>query len=326
MIDTSCTRRQFLRSAAAASLGGLAVNLPLAVPATENKADGPESAADTLIILWMAGGMAHTETFDPKRYTPFEPGLASSEVLSTFPAIDTAVDHIKISEGLEHIAQVMDRGTLIRSHVAADLGAILHSRHQYHWHTGYEPPLTVAAPHLGAWLSYALGPKNPALPAFIDIGQRYAGNGEAEELKAFQTGGFLGSDHGPFRIPDPAQAVQAIRPPAGMSRERFQERYQAYRKLVATATGDLESRHKESLLRALEKANRLMDSPASKAFDLSLEPRSVYESYDAGPFGLGCLSPGVSPRRGPAASRSRPSTFRSSAGTHTTTATRGRGN
>ena len=28
-----------------------------------------------VIVLWMAGGMAHTETFDPKRYTPFEKGL-----------------------------------------------------------------------------------------------------------------------------------------------------------------------------------------------------------------------------------------------------------
>ena len=44
----------------------------------------------------------------------------------------------------------MDRGTLIRSYTAGDLGFILHSRHQYHWHTGYAPPQTVAAPHIGA--------------------------------------------------------------------------------------------------------------------------------------------------------------------------------
>ena len=57
--------------------------------------------ADTVIVLWMAGGMAHTETFDPKRYTPFEAGLEPEQVLSTFPSIDTAVDNIKISQGLE---------------------------------------------------------------------------------------------------------------------------------------------------------------------------------------------------------------------------------
>src|SRR5215469_1565824 len=100
----------------------------------------PPPTADSLIILWMAGGMASTETFDPKRYTPFAPGVRTSEVLSTFPAIDTAVDHIKFSKGLESIAKVVDRGSLIRSFQAADLGFILHSRHQFHWHTGYIPP------------------------------------------------------------------------------------------------------------------------------------------------------------------------------------------
>lgn len=70
--------------------------------------------------------MAQTETFDPKRYTPYESGLASERVLSTFPAINTAVDSIKISQGLERLARVMDRGTLIRSYQAGDLGFILH--------------------------------------------------------------------------------------------------------------------------------------------------------------------------------------------------------
>ena len=35
----------------------------------------PKATADTVILLWMAGGMAQTETFDPKRYTPFAPGM-----------------------------------------------------------------------------------------------------------------------------------------------------------------------------------------------------------------------------------------------------------
>ena len=59
--------------------------------------------------------MASTETFDPKLYTPFEKGLAPDKVLSTFPAIDTSVDHIKLTKGLEKIGSVMDQGTLIRS-------------------------------------------------------------------------------------------------------------------------------------------------------------------------------------------------------------------
>ena len=55
---------------------------------------------------------------------------------------------------------------------AGDLGFILHSRHQYHWHTGYVPPQTVHAPHMGAFIARTLGPRDPAVPAFINIGQR----------------------------------------------------------------------------------------------------------------------------------------------------------
>ena len=118
--------------------------------------------------------MAGPDTFDPKRYVPFEKGLPVERVMSTFPAIDTVVDNIKFTAGLEEMAKVMDRGTLIRSHFQPDLGFILHTRHQYHWHTGYVPPQTVAAPHLGAWMAKVLGPRNPVMPAFVDVGQRLA--------------------------------------------------------------------------------------------------------------------------------------------------------
>ena len=65
------------------------------------RAAAPPATADSIIVLWMAGGMASTETFDPKRYTPFAPGVRTSEVLSTFPAIDTSVDQIRFSKGLD---------------------------------------------------------------------------------------------------------------------------------------------------------------------------------------------------------------------------------
>jgi hypothetical protein len=65
-------------------------------------------------------------------------GMAPSGFLSTFPSIDTSVDGIKFSEGLERLAQVIDRGTLIRSYTAGDLGFILHSRHQYQRHIGLD--------------------------------------------------------------------------------------------------------------------------------------------------------------------------------------------
>ena len=282
------TRRDFLKTATTATLSALAAGFPRQLLADSEEKIMP--TADTVIVLWMAGGMAHTETFDPKRYTPFEPGLKPEQVLSTFPQIDTAVDDIKLTEGLENIAQVMDRATLIRSYTAGDLGFILHSRHQYQWHTGYAPPQTVAAPHIGSIIARTLGPKEPAVPAFIDIGQRFD-LGEGEELKAFHTAGFLGSEYGPFIIANPEEAVKTVRPPAGMSPSRFESRSNFYKRLVAQSPiGQLGSDYqKESLLRSLDNAHRLLSSPAAKAFDLALEPKASYDKYNAGKFGLGCL-------------------------------------
>ena len=116
------TRRDFLKSASVATLSALVAGEPR-VWADETQLDHPKATADTLILLWMAGGMAAPETFDPKRYQPFEVGLPVEKVMSTFPAIDTAVDNIKICEGLENIAKVMDRATLDPLPRAARSGA-----------------------------------------------------------------------------------------------------------------------------------------------------------------------------------------------------------
>src|SRR5206468_11340152 len=246
----------------------------------------PRPSADICILLWMAGGMAAPETFDPKRYTPFEVGVPAERILCTFPSIPTAVDGVRVAQGLEHVAGVLDRGTLIRSHVVADLGHILHSRHQYHWHTGYVPPQTVACPHLGSWIARVRGPNNPAIPAFINIGQRLEGVGESEELKAFTTGGFLGSEYGPFNLPYPSDAIAAVRPPKGMTPERFEARQKRLRELIKRSPmGDLATDyHQESMLRAVENAHRLLSSRERDAFDLTKEPKEIYEKYNTGRF------------------------------------------
>ena len=286
--QTKITRRRYLQQLSAASLAALTASEPKSVA---DDIKHPQAKADTCILIWMAGGMAAPDTFDPKRYVPFKVGVPSEKIISTFPAIDTVVDDIKITKGLENIAKVLDRGTLIRSHVLPDLGHILHSRHQYHWHTGYVPPQTVAAPHLGAWIAKVLGPKNPAIPAFIDIGQRLEGIGEKEELKAFHTAGFLGSEFGPFLLPYPQQAIQAVRPPKEMTPARFQNRYKFYKELVKSSpTGKVSSDYqRESMIRAMDNAHRLLSSKDRKAFDLTLEPKQSYDKYNTGRFGLGCL-------------------------------------
>ncbi|MCA9248538.1 MAG: DUF1501 domain-containing protein, partial [Planctomycetales bacterium] len=253
-------RRTFLKRMAAASAAALMAGEPKLL--ASDRVEQPAPRADACIVLWMAGGMAAPDTFDPKRYVPFKPGTPVEKVISTFPAIDTAVDNIKICAGLENIAGVMDRGTLIRSHVLPDLGSILHSRHQYHWHTGYVPPQTVACPHIGAWMARVLGPRNPVMPPFINIGQRLEGIGENEEIKAFTTAGFFGSEFGPMNLPYPDQAALAVRPPKDMAPGRFANRYKFFRSLVdhSPRREFLSDFQQESMLRSLENAYRLLNA------------------------------------------------------------------
>jgi hypothetical protein len=287
------TRREFIRLMTSAGIATLMAGQPRTLFGGDPgpKAVHSPARADACILLWMAGGMAAPETFDPKAYYPFEVELPVERILSTFPAIDTAVDNIKISAGLENIARVMDRATLVRSHVQPDLGHILHSRHQYHWHTGYVPPQTVAAPHIGAWMAKILGPNNPVIPSFINIGQRLEGVGESEELKAFTTAGFLGSEYGPFNLPFPEEAERAVRPPSGMSSERFASRYNLFKRLVQESpqTEFISEYHQDSILRGFENAHRLLSSKDKVAFDLTLEPKDSYDAYNVSRFGRGCL-------------------------------------
>src|SRR6056297_888773 len=94
-------RRDFLKQLSAAGAAALMAGEPRSLAANEvGHVEHPEATADSCILLWMGGGMAAPETFDPKRYLPFEKGMPVDSVLSTFPSIDTSVDDIKICAGM----------------------------------------------------------------------------------------------------------------------------------------------------------------------------------------------------------------------------------
>ena len=140
-------------------------------------------------------------------------------------------------------------------------------------------------------MSRVLGPRQSVMPAFINIGQRLEGVGENEELKAFTTAGFFGSEFGPMNLPYPEEAALAVRPPKGMEPGRFSSRYEHFKRLVAGAPGRefTSDYHQESMLRSMENAHRLLSAKEREAFDIGLEPKEVQEQYDTGRFGRGCL-------------------------------------
>ena len=65
-------RRKFLKNTSAAAIAALGAAAPMSslfLSSCNNRKI--VSKADTVILLWMGGGMAHTDTFDPKKFTPF---------------------------------------------------------------------------------------------------------------------------------------------------------------------------------------------------------------------------------------------------------------
>ncbi|MBL8856727.1 MAG: DUF1501 domain-containing protein, partial [Planctomycetaceae bacterium] len=95
-------RREFLRKLGAATVATLGFGAPRLFAAADGQTiSHPQATADSCIVLWMGGGMAAPDTFDPKRYVPFKVGVPVAEIESTFPSIDSVVDTIKLTEGLE---------------------------------------------------------------------------------------------------------------------------------------------------------------------------------------------------------------------------------
>ena len=66
--------------------------------------------ADSCIFLWLGGGAAHIDTFDPKRR-----GDGKKSAGSYYEAIPTAQEGIKVCEHLPRLADRLDRCVLIRS-------------------------------------------------------------------------------------------------------------------------------------------------------------------------------------------------------------------
>jgi hypothetical protein len=279
-------RRTFLTATAAGiSLNGWLSRLAAAAP------DGkrPKSC----ILLWMAGGPSHIDTFDPKPEAP-------ADVRGEFQAIETSVSGIRISEHFPRFAKLMQHAAILRGMSTLESD---HKLATYHLHTGYQNRAgAVSFPSLGAIVAKELGQRDVALPNFITIGR-----GPQEAL----TSGFLGPDQQPLTVNDPVRGLDFIEPdgePRQFARqiellhgfdEAFHSRYQS-------PAGDT---HRTSITRAV----RLMNSKQKEAFDLSREPENIREMYGppssvtapaaasgkmtkmvssgerAGSFGQGCL-------------------------------------
>ena len=145
---TDFNRRTLLRAASIAAAGWLTPVAHLLGRAEEQKTG--REPAQSVILLWLAGGPSQLETFDP------HPGKA---IAGGTEAIDTAVEGIQLAAGYERLAEQMESISLVRSVVSKEGD---HERGTYMVKTGYQPNPTVVHPSIGALCCHELPETHPS--------------------------------------------------------------------------------------------------------------------------------------------------------------------
>ena len=275
--DCEKFHRRDVLQVGALSLLGLTMSKYEALADTTKKSGGMtkgSGTADSAILIWLAGGPSHLDTFDPKPEAPIE-------IRGNFNAINTNVSGIQLAEPLKKTAAIMDKLAVVRS-VTSPTAA--HEIGTHYMLTGFLPLPGFAVPSYGAVASNLLGPRS-ALPPYISIQQ------PGSEMGA----GFLGASLNPF-CPggDPANpnfSVRDLNPPAKMTQDKM-ERRRALRDVVDNAFRQHEKG--SDTARAVDSFyNRayslLSSSEARAAFDLKAETEELKNAYGRNNFGQSLL-------------------------------------
>lgn len=283
------SRREVLRLGGAC---GLALTLPTLLRAQgQAPAAGTFGRARSLIVLYLHGGHAQQETWDPK---PDGPSPARGE----FGAIRTSVPGVQVSELIPRSAALMHKLTVIRSlshgnanHVQATLSALSGHAHPPSAEArGDFPPSAADFPPFGAVVNH-LRP-GAALPTWVQVGPTMRrSNGT---ILHGQFPGFLGVRHSPLAVDQdllPADVrIDAVSPDPSVPVLRLTDRGRLL---------DQVERQRRQLDRAADlqtfdafhqRAFGLLSAPeTARAFDLVAEPAAVRARYGRTQFGQRCL-------------------------------------
>ncbi len=258
------SRRGFLQTLSGGALAAGALNFRdvMSLQAEELRKQGK-----SMILLWMAGGPSHFETFDPK---------PEAENGGPTEAIQTAVPGIQIANGWEKTATMMQDIALIRSMTNKEGN---HRRASYQMHTGYVPSGSVKHPSLASNIARELGQVDAALPSFVKIG---AGRNNIAGA------GFLGVDYEPFAVNEAGALPENVA--SGVPHPRYNKRLGLLDRLEGNFAGKGGEVNVTEHRKLYKKASKLVLSPDVKAFGpRSQEPDELKAAYGDTKFGRGCL-------------------------------------
>jgi Protein of unknown function (DUF1501) len=284
-------RRHLLRLGGLTGMGLLLPDLFRAWAETRSTGQGTFGRARSVIVLYLHGGHAQQETWDPK---PDGPAPEKGE----FGAIATSVVGVRVSELLPRCAQIMHRLAIIRSmshananHVQASLSALTGHAHPPSLESrGDFPPSSADFPPFGAVLSSLRQPG--LLPTWVQVGPLMRrSNGT---VLHGQLPGFLGARYAPLTIDQDllARAVRigAVTPDPELSVTRLTDRQGLLKQLDGQRRLLDQAAEARNLDDYQQRAFSLLSSSATgKAFDLAAEPAAVRERYGRTQFGQCCL-------------------------------------
>ncbi len=269
-------RRDLLR-AGLLGLGGLCLGLDdllrLRAHASETGQARP-SKVKNCILIWLAGGPSHLDTFDPKPDAP-------ADVRGLFKPIETAQPGLWISEVFPKLAKVMDRVTLIRGVTSPEAD---HDRAAHHLLTGYRPSPALVYPGHGSVVAKVRESQRTALPPYVAV----------PDAPIFSSSGYLTPAYDPFAVlgdpNSPTFRVRDLTPPDRLTLDRLRRRREMVRSLDAFARDVSETPLTASRDQFTDQAYQLLTSTAAQAaFNMGNEPDDLRERYGRTSFGQSCL-------------------------------------
>ena len=239
-------RRNFLN---AGILGGFGLSFARADQKFYESKEGP---AKSVIFIYLPGGSAHQETWDPKPFAPLE-------YRGPMSSIQTSVAGVRLNETMVNTAKIADKIAICRSMTH---GEAAHERGTHNMFTGYRPSPALQYPSIGSVVSHEFGPRKD-LPPYVCIPSppnEYAGTGY---LSSSYSGFGLGAD-----------------PASSGNDARFSKR----QRVLSMVNDHFANKEKSDSLDAVDtfydRAYSLINSQkAREAFDINKEEASTRDKY-----------------------------------------------
>jgi hypothetical protein len=253
-------RRGFLTSTA----GVFGLLRALEVRGDQKFYESREGPAKSVIFIYLPGGSAHQETFDPKPFAPIE-------YRGSMGSIQTNVAGVRLNEMMIDTSKIADKIAICRSMTH---GEAAHERGTHNMFTGYRPSPALQYPSIGSVVSHEFGPRKN-LPPYVCIPSppnEYAGTG------------YLSSSFSAFGLgADPASEgfkVRDLNLPEGVNDDRFIRRQQ----VLATVNNHFANKESSDSLDAVntfyDRAYGLINNQkAREAFDIDKEDAATRDKY-----------------------------------------------